>query len=76
MSHRFIFGRSMFQFPVRNLAHLTDVLMAIFSTHWVQRSCRTRKIWREAGKGLGGNGVFEILLTVHMIKKSHYFKEN
>jgi hypothetical protein len=76
MSHRFIFGRSMFQFPVRNLAHLSDALMAIFSTHWIQRSCRTRKIWREAGKGWGRNEVLKILITIHMTKKSHYFKEN
>jgi len=32
-------------------------------------------MWRKAGKGWGRNRVLEILITVQLIKKSHYFKK-
>jgi hypothetical protein len=32
-------------------------------------------MWREAGKGWVRNRVLEILITVQLIKKPHYFKK-
>lgn len=68
-SRRFIFRRSIFQFPLRDLAHVTQVLVAVSSTHQVQGSCRTMNMCGEAVMSWGRNGVLEMLTIARMIKK-------